>query len=300
MTNSSEKASLRSYLHLHFLVLIWGFTAILGLLTSVAPMALVFYRTSLAFVGLGVLLLLRKASVRVPGKDIAVMVFVGVLLSLHWALFFGSARISTASVCLAGISTTSLWTSFIEPLSHNRRINLKEVALGMVAIVGLYLVFRFEFNHAYGLVLAIASALLAALFTVTNSHLVRKHNASVITFYEMAGAAVASLLFSVVFQNANWNQGSFWPENRLDWLWILLLAWLCTVYAYTMATRLMKQFSAYLINLTINLEPVYGITLAFLIFGEKEKMTPGFYAGTFVILMAVLAYPLLMAGRKKS
>ncbi len=289
----SASPSLRSYLQLHFLVVIWGFTAILGLLVSIAPTALVLYRTSLAALGLALVIFVRKKNFRVGYHQAFLLMLVGFLLSTHWILFFLSARVSTASVCLAGMSTSSLWTSLVEPLINRQRIKFLEVILGLVAVIGLYIVFRFEFDHALGLGLAVGSAFLAALFMVANSHFVKRHDAFVITFYEMIGASVCSLLFVLFFQMKGLNnQLPLWPQAS-DWLWILILAWVCTVYAYSMGTHLMKQFSAYMVNLTVNLEPVYGIGLAFLIFGEKERMTPGFYLGTLVILLAVLAYPVL-------
>lgn len=289
----SQTPPLRSYLQLHFLVLIWGFTAIIGLLITVAPTALVLYRTTLAVVGLAIVIYLQKKSFRVSRKQKIRMFFVGFLLALHWILFFASARVSTASVCLAGMSTSSLWTSLIEPLVSRQRIKPLEVFLGLVAVLGLYIVFKFEFDHAVGLLLALASAFLAALFTVANSQFVKQYDGFVITFYEMIGASVCSLACVTIFYlNGFSTDLPLWPQNQ-DWLWIMILAGVCTVYAYSMGTQLMKQFSAYMINLTVNLEPVYGIALAFLIFGEKERMTTGFYIGTLVILLAVLAYPLL-------
>lgn len=284
---------LRAYLQLHFLVLIWGFTAILGLLVTIAPTALVLYRTVLAALGLAMVVYFRKKNFRVGRPAALRMMAVGTLLATHWILFFASARVSTASVCLAGMSTTSLWTSLVEPMVNRQRIQPLEVILGLVAVAGLYIVFSFEFDHALGLLLAIGSAFLAALFTVANSHFVKQHDAFVITFYEMVGASVCSLVFVFLFQKYNLNNAlPLWPVAA-DWPWILILALVCTVYAYSMGTHLMKQFSAYMLNLTVNLEPVYGIGLAFLIFGEKERMTPGFYLGTLIILLSVLAYPIL-------
>ena len=288
-----SSTTLRSYLHLHFLVLIWGFTAIVGLMVTISPVALVLYRTLFAAIGLGVVIWLRNSNFKADGGDIIRMLLVGCVLSSHWILFFASARVSTASVCLAGMATTSLWTSLIEPLVNKRPVKPLEVGLGILAFAGLYVVFRFEFGHALGLALALASALLAALFTVANSRLVQRIDAYTITFYEMIGATIFSLIFLGISQWQGWTgDAPIWPKGQ-DWIWILFLAWICTVYASTMATQLMKQFSAYLINLTINLEPVYGIALAFFFFGEKERMTQGFYWGTLLILLAVLLYPFL-------
>jgi drug/metabolite transporter (DMT)-like permease len=285
--------NLRSYLHLHFLVLIWGFTAIVGLMVAISPISLVFYRTFFAFLGLGLVMFIRKKRFKTASKDLLKMFGVGLLLSSHWILFFASARVSTASVCLAGMATTSLWTSLIEPLVNRRAVRPLEVGLGILAFSGLYVVFRFEFDHAWGLLLALASALLAALFTVANSRLVQRMDAVVITFYEMAAASIFSLIFLIVAQWGGWTADAPICPKGQEWIWILFLAWVCTVYASTMATQLMKQFSAYLVNLTINLEPVYGIALAVFFFEEKERMTNEFYFGTSLILLAVLLYPLL-------
>ncbi|NIJ51637.1 DMT family transporter [Dyadobacter arcticus] len=294
----SSKA-LRSYLHLHFLVLIWGFTAIVGLLVSISPVSLVLYRTLFAAIGLGAIIAVRQKSFKTNPTDLFRMLVVGFILSAHWMLFFASARVSTASVCLAGMATTSLWTSLIEPIVNKRKVRPLEVGLGILAFAGLYVVFRFEFDHALGLMLALFSALLAACFTVANSRLVQRIDAYVITFYEMIGATFFSLVFLAISKWQNWTGTAqaggapFIPSGN-DWIWILFLALICTVYASTMATQLMKQFSAYLINLTINLEPVYGIALAFFFLGEKERMTEEFYLGTLLILLAVLLYPILV------
>lgn len=293
--------ALRSYLHLHFLVLIWGFTAIVGLMVTISPVSLVFYRTLFAAIGLGAIIFIKKKQFKAEKRDILRMLAVGFILSAHWMLFFASARVSTASVCLAGMATTSLWTSLIEPLVNKRSVRPLEVGLGVLAFAGLYVVFKFEFDHALGLMLALASALLAAMFTVANSRLVQRIDAIIITFYEMIGATVFSLFFVGIFEWQGWSNGEPYIPAASDWIWILFLALICTVYASTMATQLMKQFSAYLINLTINLEPVYGIALAFFFFGEKERMTSEFYMGTLLILLAVLLYPLLIntvLGRK--
>lgn len=293
---SQTQPSLRSYLHLHLLVLIWGFTAIIGLLVSISSLSLVLYRTLLAMVGLGVLLFVRRIDARLSFGSVLRILGVGVVIAFHWFLFFGAARVSTVSVCLAGMSTTSLWTSLVEPLFTRKRISWLEVLLSVVVIIGLYVIFLFEFDHLLGLLMALGSALLAAVFSVFNGQLVQRHEPLVITFYEMMGAFLTTALFIPLYH------GLIAPNEPLqlvptwhDWPYILTLAWICSVYAYTVAIKLMRQFSIFAMNLTFNLEPVYGIVLAFLIFGEKERMTTGFYVGTLVILLSVLAYPWLNA-----
>lgn len=284
----------KDYLHLHFLVLIWGFTAILGLLINIPAVEVVFYRTLIATIGLMILLYARRISFIIGRPNVLKLLSTGVLIAGHWILFFWSARVSTASVCLAGIATTSFWTSFLEPLVLRKRIKWYEVFLGLIVILGLYIIFHFEFNHAVGLAMALGSAFLAALFTVINARFTKHMHHYQITFYEMIGACVSILLFFPVYKYF------LTPDNAIhltlnfyDLLYLSILALVCTVYAYSASIDLMKKISAFSVNLSVNLEPVYGIILAVIIFGDREKMQPGFYAGAAIILLSVLAHPLL-------
>lgn len=284
----------KDYLHLHFLVLIWGFTAILGLLITIPPVEVVFYRTLIAAIGLAILMRASKISFKVEKTDAVKLLLTGSLIAGHWILFFTSARISTASVCLAGMATTSFWTSLIEPLVLKTKVKWYEVFIGMMVIFGLYVIFHFEFNHALGLILALISAFLAALFTVINSRFAKTHHHNSVTFYEMGGACISIAIFFPFYQiYISENQELQLVLIPMDFLYISILAIVCTVYAYAASIELMKKISAFSVNLTINLEPVYGIILAFLIFGDQEKMQTGFYVGASIILLSVLAHPLL-------
>ncbi|OIN58846.1 DMT family transporter [Arsenicibacter rosenii] len=304
------KPKLLDYLHLHFLVVIWGFTAILGLLLDPlnAP-AVVAYRTLLASIGLGLVLFFRKnGGFAVAASDRWRLLATGAIIGLHWLAFFGAARLANASVCLAGMATGSIWTSLLEPLLLRRRVRPVEVILGIVVMIGLYLIFRFAFDKVLGLSVAIFSAMLAALFTIINSRFAQRIPALTMSFYEMTGAFLTSGLFLLVFyvtviqDTGSVNNGSvnqqFVPIFASQWLWLTVLAGVCTVYAYTASMSLLRKFSPFAVNLTVNLEPVYGILLAVLIFKDKERMTPGFYIGTLVILAAVLAYPIIMKSGK--
>ncbi|MGK7393025.1 MAG: DMT family transporter [Candidatus Cyclobacteriaceae bacterium M3_2C_046] len=284
----------KDFFHLHFLVFLWGFTAILGLLITIPAVEIVFYRTLLAFLGLAILLKFNHLSFRLPFSAILKIFATGLIIAAHWILFFAAARVATASVCLAGLATTSFWTSILEPLMTNRKIKWYELSLGLLVIVGLYIIFRFEFNHALGLVMALGSALLAALFTVINGKFIRRFHHHTITFYEMIGAFTATALFLPVYKRLLTPDGIInLTPTGMDWFYLAILAFVCTVYAYSASVELMQRISAFAINLTVNLEPVYGIILAVIIFGEKEKMDPGFYLGTFIILLAVLSYPVI-------
>ena len=291
-------STFKDYLLLHFIVLIWGVTSILGLLISLPSLELVFYRTLLAAIGVAVLMGIRKESLRVAPMDLLKIIGVGVLISLHWIFFFWSAKVSTASVCLAGMATTSLWTSFLDPLINKKRIKPFEVALGLLVISGLLVIFQFENGYWLGLFMALAAAFLSALFSILNGRLTFRYSPYQITFYEMAAASLVALLFLPLYSYID-GTAIQWTWKGLDWFWILILAGICTVYEFSVSVELMKRLSVFSINLTINLEPVYGILLAVLIFGEKEKMTQQFYLGTGIIFISVLIYPVLNYWQKK-
>lgn len=284
----------RDFALLHFIVLIWGFTAVLGLLIKIPAVEMVFYRTGLAALGLWIVMKSRKTSFKVSGaQDWFNIILVGVLIGSHWILFFLSARVSNASVCLAGMATCSLWTSFLEPLYFKKKIRAFEVILSILALLGMLVIFHVETRYVLGLTLAILSAFLAALFTVINSKLTRKYNHFSLTFYEMLFACLSITLFFPVY--TRWvvdRELILIPANWTDWLYLSILALVCTVYAYSHSIRLMRRLSAFAVNLAVNLEPIYGILLALIVFGESEKMSGGFYLGTALIMLAVLLYPI--------
>lgn len=278
---------------LHLIVIIWGFTAILGLLISLPAIELVFYRTLIASVVVAGMFMFKKESLLIPFPDMIKVVGIGFVIAMHWILFFWSARVSTASVCLAGMAATSLWTAFVEPIFNSTKIKWYEVALGLLVISGLLVIFSFETGYWLGLSMALVSSLLAAIFSVLNGKIAHKHDPYQITFYEMAGASLFALLFMPIYSSFMTEDGLQLAWVGYDWFWLFILSVVCTVYAFSVSVELMKRLSVFSINLTVNLEPVYGIVLAVLIFGESEKMTPQFYLGTGIILVSVLSYPVL-------
>jgi len=280
--------------------MIWGFTAILGLLISLPSLELVFYRTFIAAVGVALVMLARNQSMKVSTPELLKIAGVGVLISLHWIFFFWSARLSTASVCLAGMATTSLWTAFIEPMVNRTKIKWYEVALGVIVISGLLVIFQFESGYWLGLSVALISAFLAALFSVLNGRFSQRHSPYQITFYEMLAACLFALVMLPFFSELMTESKAIqWAWTDWDWLWLLILGVICTVYPFSVTVELMKRLPVFSINLTMNLEPVYGIVLAVLILGESEKMTPQFYLGTLIILISVLIYPVLNYWNKR-
>lgn len=285
----------KDLLHLHVIVFIYGFTAILGRLISLDATQLVWYRMFIAFVTLGAMLIIYKTPAVLPLKTTLHLIGVGFIVALHWVTFFLAIKISTISVALGCLATTTLFTSFLEPAFVKRTISKLEVVIGFIIIIGLYTIFQFEPDHLPGIITGVFSAFLAALFTVLNKRFIRIYHPTTISFYEMAGGFMAITIYLWV-SNA-FSSGLATPSSW-DWFYLLLLGIVCTAYAYMASVKVMKTLSAYTVVLTINLEPVYGILIAFLFFSESERMSTGFYAGTMIILGAVLLFPVLRKNKK--
>ncbi len=286
-------ATTADYLKLHFIVFLWGFTAILGLLISIPSVEMVFYRTLLAALGMGAVILWTRGNFKVSMSDGLILILIGFIVCFHWLTFFGSARLSNASVSLVGFATNSLWAALLEPWMNRNKIKKFELLLGVVVVIGLYVIFSFDFAYKLGLALGIAAGFLAALFSVFNAKLVKRIDAYTITFYEMIGAFACTALFLPVYKQTMSNGNLNLVPTFSDWIFIAILSLVCTVYAFSMGVKLMKKLSVFFIQLTLNLEPVYGIIMALIIFGDKEKMGLNFYIGTLIILAAVLSYPAL-------
>lgn len=285
-------ATTTDYLKLHFIIFLWGFTAILGLLIKLPAIELVVVRTLVAALGMGMLIFFRKQNFKLPARQLTYVVLTGVIVSAHWITFFASARVSNASVSLVGIATGSLWSSVIEPVMNKRKMKFYEVLLGLVVIAGLYIIFAFDFNYPLGLFLGVLSGFLSALFYSINNRLGQKIGTYQITFFEMLGACIASSIFLLLYSYVIDPQHAIdFNADFMDWTYILLLALVCTVYAFSVSVDLMKKLPVFFMQLTLNLEPVYGIMLAVLIFKNTEAMNIQFYLGTLVILLAVVAYP---------
>ena len=286
-------ANRSDYFKLHFIVFLWGFTAVLGKLISIPTVEMVFYRAILAAIGMGVVILLTRGTFKVSGKQLIQLILVGFIVALHWVAFFGAARVSNVSVSLVGFATNSLWTAILVPWFNRTGVKKFELMLGLVVLFGLYIIFSFDFQYRLGLFLAVVAGLTSAVFSIFNSRLVRNIPAYTITFYEMIGIVIGLSLFMPIYQQ------TWAPDHTLhlvpsmtDWVYIAFLAIVCSVYAYSTAVELMKKLSVFLIQLSLNLEPVYGIVMAVIIFGDKEKMGANFYLGTLIILSAVVLYPL--------
>lgn len=293
---------LRSYLHFHVIVFIWGFTAVLGALITLDAVPLVWYRMLLASGFIYLWIKFRKKKLRLAPKRVMVMLIAGVVIAAHWLTFFGAIKVSNVSITLALLSTGAFFTSFLEPIFYKRKVIWYEILFGLVVICGLYIIFKVETEYIAGILLALLSAFLSAVFSLINGKLAQREDASVISFYELltGTAAITIYLLIITFSGSSTAgfSNEFFDVSAMDWTYLLILASVCTAYAFIASVAVMKHLSPYTIMLTINLEPVYGILLAFWIFGSEEAMNPGFYYGAAIILSTVILNGFLKTRRK--
>ncbi len=277
--------NVKSYLHLHFIVFIWGFTAVLGALITLDALPLVWFRMLFAVGFIGIYIYFKKLSVQVSTKALLQFLFSGLIIALHWFTFFHAIKISNISVTLACLSTGALFASLLEPILYGKKIVWYEVFFGLLVVAGLYIIFNVEGSYFWGMVTALTSAFLSALFAVINSKLVKSHEATVISFYELSGGVIFFSLFLLFTGSFT---SDFFVLSVNDLFYLFILSSFCTAYAFIASTSVMKFLSPYTVMLTINLEPIYGIILAVIVFEEKEKMSFEFYIGAVIILVTVV------------
>jgi len=297
MTNNASSPVNRNLLILHFTVFIWGFTGILGALISVDAVQMVWYRVLIASVTLFCYFKVTGLNLRVTRKEFLQFFFTGSIVALHWILFFQAIKVSTVSVTLVCLSSFTLFTAILEPLIKKTAIQPGDIFVGLVIILGIYLIFKFESGYTEGIILGLSAAVASSLFSIMNSNFAQKSDAKVIGFYELSGAFFWITIYRLL-------DGSLLQEtfalSLTDWLYLMILGTICTALAYIAGVSVMRTLSAFRVALISNLEPVYGILLAFLFFGTKETMSTGFYLGSALILGAVFLYPVYKKRKSKS
>ena len=267
------------------IVFIWGFTAVLGALITIAADAIVWYRMLLAAVFLGSFIMFKKKSFRIPVKSFAKLIFVGLLIALHWVFFFHAIHVSNVSITLSIFSLGAFFASLLEPIFYGRKVLWYEVFFGLIIIGGLGMIMKVEVSYLEGMLYALISIILGVLFTLSNGKLIQNHDSTVIAFYEFISGV---FFISIYFLYQNKFSADFFVLTFNNWMLILILASICTAYAFTASVKVMKKLSPYTVMLTTNLEPVYGIILAYFIIGGKEKMSTSFYVGAVIILITVI------------
>jgi len=287
LDKNTPKALNKNLIILHFTVFIWGFTGILGQLITISAVQLVWYRVLIAFVSLFLYFKFSKTDFKVERKIMLKMVFTGALVGGHWILFFASIKLSTVPVSLVCLSSITLFTAIFEPLINKTRISKLEIMAGLLIITGIVLIFKFETKYTKGIIAGLASAVCAALFSIINSRFVKKSEAPIIAFYELTGAFFWISVY--LFATNGYNQKLLLKPADIGYL--VLLGTVCTSLAYVAGVSVMRELSAFRVALITNLEPVYGIIMAFIFFGDMNKMSIGFWAGSVLILSTIFLYP---------
>lgn len=286
----------KNHLLLHFIVLIWGFTGILGKVITLNSSVLVWYRMLIAFCGIGIYIAFSSIKFTFSFKKTLKYIVVGFVVAGHWVFFFEAVKVSNVSVTLACLSSTTLFVSFIEPLFYKRKIIPYEVFLGALVIIGLTLIFNFEPEYRLGIIYALIAAFLAATFGTLNGVLVKNDRPRIISFYEMLGGVLGISVYLLITGGIH---TVFEFPQGLDLLYLLILGLICTAFAFVVSVEVLKYLSPYTVSISINMEPIYAIILALIFFGDDEKMGLGFYSGALIILSTIFANAWLKARKRK-
>jgi drug/metabolite transporter (DMT)-like permease len=276
----------KAFIQLHIAVFLAGFTGVLGRLITLNEAVLVWYRMMIACTVLWILLLFRK---RKPAASRSLFIqasSVGFLLALHWVTFYAGIKISNVSTALVCLSAMGFFTAVLEPLMLRRPFDKSEVLLGLLVIAGISIVFHFDPHYKMGIAVSLFSAFLASIFPVLNRQILQKMDAETATRYQLSGGFLFITLLMPLYLH-------YFPVERIwpslsDWAWLMVLGVLCTVVAYDLFMKALQKIPAFTVNLTYNLEPIYGVAMAFILYREDRELSPGFYYGFCLIILAVV------------
>ena len=283
-----------AYIQIHIAVILFGFTAILGDLIQLPAIVLVWWRVLITSFSLLFFIQFGKNLHKIPKDKIKTFALIGAIVGLHWICFYGSIKLANASISLICMGTTSFFTSILEPIIVKRKIKVLEICMGACVIPGMFLVVQnVNLSYQNGIWVGLAAALLAALFAILNKKHITSSDPYTITFIELTSAWIMLSGLILILQLSSYKTTSFIPPNLSDWIYLILLALLCTTLAFVLSLKALQYISAFASNLVINLEPVYGIILAILILNEHNDLSPMFYLGGAIILLSVLLYPYL-------
>ncbi|HEX8515392.1 MAG TPA: DMT family transporter [Bacteroidia bacterium] len=289
----------KDLLLLHFIVLIWGFSPILGKLINlegIIAYQLVWFRMLITVITIAVYLVITKKSIRLRRNDILLLVGVGGIIAFHWFCFYNAINVSNVSVTLVAFATGTLFTSIVEPIFYKRKVIKYEIAFGMVIIAAIAMIFKVETQYALGIIFGILAALTSSFFTVFNGLLIRKISSPVIAIYELSGGFLILTIYLLIAGEFN---PAFFSVSPEGFAWLSVLSIAGTAFPFIASVNLMKKISPYTVTLTVNLETVYGIIIAYMLWKQNEAMTPGFYLGTFIILATVFGNGLLKGYLKR-
>lgn len=282
----------KAFLQLHLSVFLAGFTGVLGKLITLNEGLLVWYRLLFTAVTMWVLFSLTKKLQKISWLQIIKLSGIGFLAALHWITFYGSIKVANVSVALVCFSAVGFFTAIVEPLLEQKKLNLKELLLGLLVIAGIGIIFHFDTRFKTGIILGVASALFLAFVMVLLRRFFQKYNSETVLTYQISGGFITLSCFMPLYLYY-FPVTTFLPGWTNFW-WLLFLAWVCSVWAFTLTGNALKKLSAYTVNISFNLEPLYGIILAFILFKENKELSISFYAGAFLILASVLIHTLMV------
>ncbi|OLY92339.1 EamA-like transporter family protein [Cnuella takakiae] len=288
----------KALLQLHAAVFLWGFTGVLGRAISLDATLLVWYRLLITLVSLWVLFAVQNKISRIPARSVLLIGGIGLVQALHWVTFYGSIKLANVTIALTCLSTSALLSSLIEPLLLKQKFQTREIFLGFFALAGILVIYNSHLQFSWGIIVGLVSALLTVLVSVLNKKYINQYTPQQITLYQFTGGFTGlTLLLPLLLQLAP--NGWQWP-TAFDWVWLAVLSWLCTILTFFLYIRSLKHISAFTMNLTLTLEPLYGIALAFFLYQENKYLSNWFYLGFLLIALAVVLHMVMLLRPKRS
>jgi drug/metabolite transporter (DMT)-like permease len=282
---------------MHIAVFLWGFTGILGKGISISEYPLVIFRVLFTFIILGAILFKSGLLKQVSKKQVIQLMLIGCIIAIHWVAFYGSIKKASPTIALVCLSTSGIYTAILEPISFKRWPKWSEIGLSLLAVLGMAIIYKFETDFTLGIIFGLIAAVLSAIFTILNKKLINDIHPQVASFYEMVGGFLLLLILFPIY-NYYFPQVSLWP-NWKDLGLLLILAYFCTVIGQGLALTALKKISSFTAVLTVNLEPIYGIILAYIFYKDLDNLSRWFYYGIALIAISVLANTFMMLKKNK-
>jgi len=278
----------KALIQLHTAVFLWGFTGVLGRAITLESTQLVWWRMFITMVSLWVLYSIQGKAKRIPFRDMIVISLIGTLLAVHWVCFYASIKLANVTIALTCLSTTALIASLIEPLILRKKFDIVEIILGLLAIAGIFIIYNTHIQFSAGIIVGLLASVFTVVVSVLNKRIIDRYPPEDITLYQLSGGFVGLTILLPLFDYffpTQWTLPGSW-----DWIWLILLSWVCTIFTFYLNIRALKKISAFTANMALTLEPVYGIILAFIIFSEDKLLSKWFYVGFALITIGVLLH----------
>ena len=289
----------KAILQLHIFVFLAGLTGSLGYLIQLNGLYLVFYRMLITVGALAIINLFRKNNHQYTTKTKMQLLGIGTIIAMHWVCFYASIKLANVSIALVCFSSTSLYSSILEPIFKKNKIQINDIFISLLSLIGILLIFHFDSKFRVGILVGLLSAFFAAVFSILNKRVTNFVDVNTIQTYEMTGGLIFLIPFVVSLSFANhFNTNLIFP-SPMDWFWLFILALGCTVLSNHLMLSALKHISAFTLNVTLNLEPVYGIILAFILFKEQKQLGASFYIGILLIALSVLIQMIRIVQQQK-